>query len=63
MRDRRCTVLFAGHGRALLQSRNGADLSGAFAEITAAGRALREPLVRDDTRPSAASTTLRGQYT
>ncbi|MFF9496547.1 ATP-dependent DNA ligase [Streptomyces flaveolus] len=40
-------LLFAGPGRAYLQSRNGADLSGAFPEITAAGRALREPLVLD----------------
>jgi ATP-dependent DNA ligase len=41
------TVLFAGPGRAHLQSRNGADLSGAFPEISVAGRALREPLVLD----------------
>ncbi|MEV5149810.1 ATP-dependent DNA ligase [Streptomyces sp. NPDC052727] len=40
-------VLFAGPGRAYLQSRNGADLSSAFCEITAAGRALPAPLVLD----------------
>jgi ATP-dependent DNA ligase len=40
-------VLFAGPGRAHLQSRNGADLSLAFPEIAAAGRALRMPLVLD----------------
>ncbi len=40
-------VLFAGPGHAHLQSRNGADLSGAFPEISVAGRALREPLVLD----------------
>ncbi len=40
-------VLFAGPGRAHLQSRNGADLSSAFPEITAAGRDLRQPLVLD----------------
>ncbi|WP_051848733.1 hypothetical protein [Streptomyces sp. NRRL WC-3725] len=40
-------VLFAGPGRAYLQSRNGADLSSAFCEITAAGRALHAPLVLD----------------
>ncbi|WP_225636721.1 ATP-dependent DNA ligase [Streptomyces solaniscabiei] len=40
-------LLFAGPGRAHLQSRNGADLGGAFVEIIVAGRALREPLVLD----------------
>lgn len=40
-------VLFAGPGRAYLQSRNGADLSSAFPAITAAGRALHAPLVLD----------------
>ncbi|MBG7696587.1 ATP-dependent DNA ligase [Streptomyces sp. MC1] len=40
-------VLFAGPGRAYLQSRNGADLSSAFCEISAAGRALHAPLVLD----------------
>ncbi len=35
------TLLFAGPGHAHLQSRNGADLSGAFPEIAAAGRASR----------------------
>ncbi|MEW2513855.1 hypothetical protein [Streptomyces sp. NPDC046870] len=40
-------VLFAGPGRAYLQSRYGADLSSAFPEITAAGRALHAPVVLD----------------
>ncbi|MEV7817150.1 hypothetical protein AB0P05_41825 [Streptomyces flaveolus] len=40
-------VLFAGPGRAYLQPRNGADLSSAFPEIAAAGRALHAPLVLD----------------
>ncbi|TWD13096.1 ATP dependent DNA ligase-like protein [Streptomyces sp. T12] len=41
-------LLFAGPGgHAHLQSRNGTDLSPAFPEIAAAGRALRVPLVLD----------------
>jgi ATP-dependent DNA ligase len=41
------TLLFASPGRAHLQSRNGADLSGAFPKISVAGRVLRVPLVLD----------------
>ncbi|MEV8548302.1 ATP-dependent DNA ligase [Streptomyces glaucescens] len=40
-------LLFAGPGRTHLQSRNGADLTSAFPEITAAGRALAGPFVLD----------------
>ncbi|MEU2264948.1 ATP-dependent DNA ligase [Streptomyces olindensis] len=40
-------LLFAGPGRAYLQSRRGADLGAAFIEIAAAGRALSVPLVLD----------------
>ncbi|WP_326779689.1 ATP-dependent DNA ligase [Streptomyces longwoodensis] len=40
-------ILFAGPGRAFLQSRNGADLTGAFPEIASAGRAQPGPLVLD----------------
>lgn len=39
-------ILFAGRDGVYLQSRNGADLTGAFPEIAAAGRAL-PPLVLD----------------
>ncbi|MFI9339994.1 ATP-dependent DNA ligase [Streptomyces sp. NPDC052773] len=40
-------LLFAGSDHAHLQSRNGADLTGAFPEIAAAGRVLGGPLVLD----------------
>ncbi|MFE9776365.1 ATP-dependent DNA ligase [Streptomyces sp. NPDC005931] len=40
-------LLFAGPDRAHLQSRSGADLTPAFPEIAAAGRALAAPLVLD----------------
>ncbi|MFE0887938.1 ATP-dependent DNA ligase [Streptomyces rochei] len=40
-------ILFAGRDGVYLQSRNGADLTGAFPEIAAAGRGLPSPLVLD----------------
>lgn len=40
-------LLFAEPGHAYLQSRNGADLTGAFPDIAAAGRALPAALVLD----------------
>ncbi|MGV9291012.1 ATP-dependent DNA ligase [Streptomyces sp. NPDC003719] len=40
-------LLFAGPGGAYLQSRNGADVGGAFPEIADAGRVMRQPLGLD----------------
>ncbi|NYV73166.1 ATP-dependent DNA ligase, partial [Streptomyces sp. UH6] len=40
-------LLFAGPGRAFLQSRNGADLTGSFPDLAAAARTLPEQLVLD----------------
>ncbi|MEV5459542.1 hypothetical protein AB0L17_14815 [Streptomyces cellulosae] len=52
-------LLFAGPGgHAHLQCRNGSDLSPAFPEIAAAGRALRVPLVLDGELVAAAEGCL-----